>query len=263
MLSTAKILTPLAVRRACRTGALDGPTAGHAPGFAQGNLAILPAPLAKDFLAFCRSNPKPCPILGVSEAGSPHIKDLGDDCDLRTDLPRYCVWEKGELVDQPADITKYWRDDLVSFVIGCSFSFEEPLMRAGLSIRHIDAGSNVPMYRTSINCTPAGPFGGPMVVSMRPFTPADAIRAIEITSKYPQAHGAPVHFGRPEMIGITNIAAPDFGDPVRIAEDEVPVFWACGVTLLQAIQTAKPAFAITHAPGAMIVTDVPTELAKS
>lgn len=258
-----QILTPLAVRQACRTGALDGPTSGYAPGFAQGNLAILPARLAKDFHAFCRSNPKPCPILGVSQAGNPYIPDLGADLDIRTDLPRYCVWKDGALVDQPADISSYWREDLVSFVIGCSFSFEELLIQAGLSIRHIDARSTVPMYRTNINCVPAGPFGGPMIVSMRPFKPADAIRAIEITSRYPQAHGAPVHFGRPDMIGIKDIDAPDFGDPSRIEEGEVPVFWACGVTLQQAVQTAKPDFAITHAPGRMIVTDVPIALARA
>ena len=257
------VLTPVALRHACRTGAFDGPTSGYAPGFAQGNLAILPARLAQDFHAFCRRNPKPCPILGVSEPGDPQIKDLGADLDIRTDLPRYCVWKNGELVDQPADISAYWRDDLVAFVIGCSFSFEELLMQAGLSIRHIAARTTVPMYRTSLACTPAGPFGGPMVVSMRPFTPADAIRAIEITGKYPQAHGAPVHFGRPDMIGIKNIDAPDFGDPSPIGADEVPVFWACGVTLQQAIQTAKPDFAITHAPGRMIVTDVPIALARS
>ena len=249
--------TSLAVRQACRSGAFDGPTSGHAPGFAQGNLAILPKHLAEDFHEFCRRNPKPCPILGVAEVGASRIPALGADLDLRTDLPRYCVWKDGELIDQPTDISEYWRDDLVAFVIGCSFSFEELLIRAGLSIRHIETKTTVPMYRSNIRCATAGPFGGPMIVSMRPFKPADAIRAIEITSRYPQAHGAPIHFGRPEMIGIKDVGAPDFGDPSHVAEDEVPVFWACGVTLQQAIQTARPDFAITHAPGRMIVTDVP------
>lgn len=250
-------MTPLALRHACRTGGFDAPTSGHASGFVQGNLAILPASLAKDFREFCRRNPKPCPVVGISEAGNPHLPTLGADLDIRTDLPRYCVWKNGELIDQPTDVTSYWRDDLVAFVIGCSFSFEELLMRDGLSIRHIEAGSTVPMYRTNIACAAVGPFGGPMVVSMRPFTPKDAIRAIEITSGYPQAHGAPVHFGHPQAIGIADVGAPDFGDPSEIADGEVPVFWACGVTLQQAVQFAKPEFAITHAPGRMIVTDIP------
>ena len=223
----------------------------------QGNLAILPAPLAKDFREFCRRNPKPCPVVGTSDEGSPYLAELGADLDIRTDLPRYRVWRNGELIDEPADITSYWRNDLVAFVIGCSFSFEELLMRDGLSIRHIEAGSTVPMYRTNIACAPVGPFGGPMIVSMRPFKPKDAIRAIEITSGYPQAHGAPVHFGNPQSIGIADIGAPDFGDPSEIANGEVPVFWACGVTVQQAVQFAKPDFAITHAPGRMIVTDIP------
>lgn len=223
----------------------------------QGNLAILPAPLAKDFREFCRRNPKPCPVVGISDEGNPYLAELGADLDIRTDLPRYRVWKNGELTDEPADITSYWRNDLVAFVIGCSFSFEELLMRDGLSIRHIEAGSTVPMYRTNIACAPVGPFGGPMIVSMRPFKPKEAIRAIEITSGYPEAHGAPVHFGHPQSIGIGNIESPDFGDPSPVADGEVPVFWACGVTVQQAVQFAKPDFAITHAPGRMIVTDIP------
>ncbi|MGE4064504.1 MAG: putative hydro-lyase [Rhodospirillaceae bacterium] len=254
---TARAMTPSAMRHACRTGSFDGPTSGHAPGFAQGNVAILPATLAKDFREFCLNNPKPCPVMGVSGVGSPHIPALGADLDIRSDVPRYCVWKDGVLIDQPTDISKYWRDDLVAFVIGCSHSFEERLLQSGLSIRHIDAGTTVPMYRTNIACASAGPFAGPMIVSMRPFKPADAIRAIEITGRYPQAHGAPVHFGKPETIGIADIERPDYGDPSFIGEDEVPVFWACGVTMQQAIETAKPEFAITHAPGRMIVTDVP------
>jgi uncharacterized protein YcsI (UPF0317 family) len=247
---------PLGTRLAARFGALDGPTSGCAPGFVQGNLAILPADLAADFLRFSLLNPKPCPIVGMSEPGSPHIPALGHDFDIRTDVPRYRVWEHGVLVDEPQDISRYWRDDLVSFVIGCSHSFEEALIEDGLAIRHIDQGTTVPMYRTGLQCQPAGAFSGPMVVSMRPFTPPDAIRAIQITTRFPAVHGAPVHIGRPDLLGITDLGKPDFGDPVAMKDDEIPVFWACGVTPQAVIMAAKPAFAITHAPGRMIVTDI-------
>jgi uncharacterized protein YcsI (UPF0317 family) len=233
-----------------------GPTAGLAPGYVQGNLAILPADLAADFLRFCHLNPKPCPVVGISDPGSPRVPALGDDLDLRTDLPRYRVWRDGALVDEPTDILRWWRDDLVAFVIGCSFSFEEALIENGISLRHHERGCNVAMYRTSIETAPAGPFRGPMVVSMRPLQPADAIRAIQITSRFPNVHGAPVHIGLPEMIGIADLAKPDYGDAVPIREAELPVFWACGVTPQAVIAAAKPPFAITHAPGAMLVTDV-------
>lgn len=247
---------PQDVRVACRSGALRGPTAGLAPGHVQGNLAILPKSLAADFLRFATLNPKPCPIIGISDPGDPALPALGADLDIRTDLPLYRIWRKGELVDEVADIKAVWRDDLVSFVIGCSFSFEEALIADGLLIRHIDAGSNVPMYRTNIECRPAGPFAGPMVVSMRPFKPADAIRAIQITTRFPTVHGAPVHIGRPDLIGIKDIGKPDYGDAVDIRDHEIPVFWACGVTPQSVIAHAKPDFAITHAPGCMLVTDL-------
>jgi uncharacterized protein YcsI (UPF0317 family) len=247
---------PHDVRLACRSGDLRGPTAGLAPGYVQGNLAILPKALAADFLRFATLNPKPCPIIGIGEPGDPSLRALGADLDIRTDLPLYRIWRNGELVDEVADIKAAWREDLVSFVIGCSFSFEEALIADGLSIRHIDAGSNVPMYRTNIECRRAGPFAGPMVVSMRPFKPADAIRAIQITTRFPTVHGAPVHIGRPDLIGIKDIAKPDYGDPVDIRDDEIPVFWACGVTPQSIIAHAKPDFAITHAPGCMLVTDL-------
>jgi uncharacterized protein YcsI (UPF0317 family) len=233
-----------------------GVTAGVAPGFVQGNLAILPKSLAASFHRFCQLNPKPCPIIGMSEIGDPRIPALGLDLDIRTDLPRYRVWRYGELMEEPTDILAHWRDDLVAFVIGCSFSFEEALMADGLSIRHIEQNCNVPMYRTTIACKPADPFSGPMVVSMRPFGPADAIRAVQITSRFPAVHGAPVHFGKPELIGIQDISKPDYGDPVIIHPDEVPVFWACGVTPQSIILESKPDFAITHAPGRMLVTDL-------
>lgn len=242
-------------RLACRTGQFTGPTANVAPGYLQGNLAILPERLASSFHRFCQINPKPCPIVGMSEVGDPKIPSLGLDLDIRTDLPRYRVWRDGKLVEQPADIMAHWRKDLVAFVIGCSFSFEEALMADGLDIRHIEQGCNVPMYRTNILCTPAGPFSGPMVVSMRPFTPSDAIRAIQITTRFPAVHGAPVHFGDPALIGISDIAEPDYGDAVSIRPGEVPVFWACGVTPQSVIIETRPDFAITHAPGSMLVTD--------
>ncbi|MBV8427172.1 MAG: putative hydro-lyase [Hyphomicrobiales bacterium] len=248
--------SPKGARAASRSGALDGPTSGLAPGFVQGNLAVLPADLAGDFLHFCQRNPKPCPLIGVSEAGDPRLHLLGEDLDIRTDIPRYRVWKNGALVDEPQDILKWWRSDLVAFILGCSHSFEEALIEDGLSVRHIDRSTTVPMYRTNIACVRAGAFQGPMVVSMRPFRPADAIRAVQITTRFPAVHGAPVHIGLPQLIGIEDIAKPDYGEAVPIADDELPVFWACGVTPQAVIQAVRPPFAITHAPGRMIVTDI-------
>ncbi len=245
----------LNARRTIRSGLHRGPTAGLAPGFVQGNLAILPRKLAGDFERFCRLNPKPCPLIGVSAPGDWRVPALGDDLDIRSDLPRYRVWRNGELVDEPDDIAAYWRDDLVSFVIGCSFSFEEALSADGIEIRHIARGCNVPMYRTSVATQAAGPFHGPMVVSMRPMRPADAVRAVEITARFPAVHGSPVHIGKPEQIGIADLAKPDYGDAVPVNDDEVPVFWACGVTPQSVIATVKPDFCITHYPGCMLVTD--------
>jgi len=247
---------PQAVRLASRAGVLDGPTSGLAPGFVQGNLAILPADLAGDFLRFCQRNPKPCPLICVSEIGDPMLPSLGGDLDIRTDIPRYRVWKDGAMVEEPQDILKWWRDDLVAFVIGCSHSFEEALIEDGLSIRHIARGTTVPMFKTSIACAPAGPFAGPLVVSMRPFAPADAIRAIQITTRFPAVHGAPVHIGLPGLIGVRDVTRPDFGDPVPVGDHELPVFWACGVTPQAVIAAARPPFAITHSPGRMIVTDI-------
>lgn len=242
-------------RLACRTG-MASSTAGVANGFVQGNLAILPEKLAGAFHRFCQLNPRPCPIIGMSDIGDPRIPALGLDLDIRTDLPRYRVWRDGEVVEEPTDIMAHWRDDLVAFVLGCSFSFEEAMMDEGLPIRHIEHKVRVPMYRTTIACSPSGPFTGPMVVSMRPFKPKDAIRAVQITSRFPSVHGAPVHLGLPHLIGITDIAKPDYGDPVPVASDEIPVFWACGVTPQAVIAGAKLPFAITHAPGLMLVTDL-------
>ncbi|HEY7384635.1 MAG TPA: putative hydro-lyase [Beijerinckiaceae bacterium] len=252
----AGLRTGAEARRAARAGSAPPWTAGIAPGFVQGNVAILPAEFAADFLRFCQLNPKPCPLIGMAEAGSPGIPALGSDLDIRTDVPLFRVWRDGRLTDEPTDITPYWRDDLVTFVLGCSLSFEEALLHEGLPIRHVAAGSRVPMYRTNIACTPAGPFAGPMVVSMRPFTPAQAIRAIQITSRFPAVHGAPVHIALPEQIGIADLSAPDYGDPVDVGRDELPVFWACGVTPQAVIEAARLPFAITHAPGSMLVTDL-------
>ncbi|WP_414472122.1 putative hydro-lyase [Microvirga sp. M2] len=250
------LATGLDVRLAARSGTLRDQTSGLARGHVQGNLAILPADLASSFLRFCQRNPKACPLIGVSEPGDPRVPELGADLDIRTDLPLYRIWRDGELVDEVTDVSSVWRDDLVSFVIGCSFSFEEALMADGIVLRHIAEGTNVPMYRTNIPTQPSGPFHGPLVVSMRPLKPADAIRAVQITSRFPAVHGAPVHLGKPEMIGIKDLDAPDYGEPVRLADHEIPVFWACGVTPQSVVAAARPSFAITHAPGYMLVTDL-------
>ncbi len=248
--------TGLAARLRIRRGEHCGPTAGLAPGFVQANLAILPAALASDFLRFCQRNPKPCPLLAVSDPGSPALPELGTDLDIRTDAPRYRIWQDGEPIAEVDDLRAWWQDDLVSFLLGCSFSFEEALLAEGLPVRHIEQGCNVPMYRTNVPTRPAGPFAGPLVVSMRPMLPADAIRAIQITSRFPAVHGAPVHLGFPETIGIADLGAPDYGDPVPVRAGELPVFWACGVTPQSVIAASRPAFAITHAPGCMLVTDL-------
>jgi uncharacterized protein YcsI (UPF0317 family) len=244
-----------AVRLASRRGDWTGPTSGVAHGFVQGNLTILPQRWADDFMRFCHLNPKPCPLLAVSAPGDFRLPTLGEDLDIRTDVPRYRVFQHGAIVDEPDEIGAHWRDDLVSFVLGCSFSFEEALLDAGIELRHVTQGTTVPMYRTSIATRPAGAFHGPMVVSMRPMKPADAIRAIQITTRFPAVHGAPVHLGKPELIGIADIAKPDYGEPVSIGDDEIPVFWACGVTPQSVIEMARPELCITHYPGRMLVTD--------
>jgi uncharacterized protein YcsI (UPF0317 family) len=243
-------------RWSIRSGRFSGPTAGLAAGNVQANLVILPKALAHDFLRFAQANPKPCPVLAVSEPGDPGLPSLGKDLDIRTDLPKYRVWRRGELREEPLDIRHVWQDDLVGFALGCSFSFEQALVEEGIELRHMTCGSNVPMYRTNIRCMPAGRFAGPLVVSMRPLAPADAIRAIQITSRFPSVHGAPVHIGLPEAIGIEDLATPDYGDSVPMREGELPVFWACGVTPQAVIAEAKPEFCITHAPGSMLITDL-------
>jgi uncharacterized protein YcsI (UPF0317 family) len=245
-----------AARRGIRAGEFTGQTSGLAEGHVQGNVVILPKALAHDFLHYCQRNPKPCPLLAVSEPGHAALPSLGADLDIRTDVPRYRVWRRGELVAEPTDIRDVWREDLVTFVIGCSFSFEQALIEAGLPVRHIEQGRNVPMYRTTVATAQAGPFGGPLVVTMRPMRAQAAIRAIQVTSRFPGVHGAPVHIGDPSLIGIRDLAKPDYGDAVDVHANEIPVFWACGVTPQAAIEQARPDFCVTHAPGAMLITDL-------
>lgn len=244
------------VRARIRQGLWTSHTSGLADEHVQGNLVVLPQALAGDFLRYCQRNPKPCPLLAVSEPGQSALPTLGSDIDVRTDLPRYRVWRHGELVDELTDITPLWRDDLVSFVIGCSFSFEQALLEAGLPLRHVEQGRNVAMYRTHLPTESAGPFAGPLVVTMRPLRAAAVIRAVQVTSRFPNVHGAPVHIGDPSLIGINDLARPDYGDAVDVLPDELPVFWACGVTPQAAIQQARPEFCISHAPGAMLITDL-------
>jgi len=232
-----------------------GPTTGLAAGYAQANLIAVPADWAYEMLLFTQRNPRPCPVLDVTDAGSPHTV-LAPGADLRTAIPRYRVWENGVLAAEPTDATPYWRDDLVAFLIGCSFTFESALTAAGVPLRHVSQGRNVAMYVTTMPCRPAGRLHGPMVVSMRP-VPADLVdTAIRVTARMPAVHGAPVHVGDPAFIGITSLSTPDFGDPVEAEPGDVPVFWACGVTPQAALMASRPPFAITHAPGHMLVTDV-------
>lgn len=244
------------LRQRIRRGAWTRTTEGLAPGYVQANLAILPRDLAPDFQRFCALNPKPCPLLASSEPGDPALPGLGRDIDIRTDVPRYRVWRDGELVEEVEDISALWRDDLVTFAIGCSHSFEEPMLADGLRLRHIERGHPVPVYYSSIPCVPSGVFHGPMAVSMRPFRPADAIRAIQITSRFPAVHGAPVHLGHPEQIGIQDLAKVDDGHPTEVMPDEIPLFWGCGVTPQTVVRASRPEFCITHAPGHMLVTDL-------
>ncbi|MEH0553267.1 putative hydro-lyase [Streptomyces sp. B21-101] len=249
--------SPDAARARFRAG-LAGPTAGVAAGHTQANLISVPADWAYDMLLFCQRNPKPCPVLDVTDAGS-WTTVLAEGADLRTDLPRYRVWEDGELVDEPTDVRAYWRDDLVSFVIGCSFTFEWALSGAGVPIRHVEQGRNVPMYVTSRECRPAGRLHGPLVVSMRPVPPRHLATAIRESSLLPAVHGGPVHCGDPSALGIDDLGRPDFGDPVDSEPDDIPVFWACGVTPQAAVTASRPPFALTHAPGQMFLTDARDE----
>ena len=243
------------IRDAIRAGHYTRHTAGLAPGRLQVNLAILPAALAGDFRRFCLLNPRPCPLLGVSQPGDPRIPRLGADIDLRTDVPRYCVYRDGALAETPTDLSALWQDDFVVFALGCSFTFERAMLADGLPVAHVARDATVPMYRTGLETTPAGPFGGGMVVSMRPLPEGMVDRAAAISARYPHAHGAPVHAGDPAAIGIRDLARPDWGDAMPVGPGEVPVFWACGVTPQAAILRAAPPVAITHAPGHMLICD--------
>ncbi len=247
--------TPAQVRAAIRRGEIDFPTAGMCAGYAQANLVILPPEYAADFEEYTRLNPFPCPVLEIVK-GSPLTHAMGEGASLVTDIPRYRVYENGVFTKELTDASAYWKEGYVGFLIGCSFSFEEALLAAGIPVRHIEQGCNVPMFKTSIATKKAGPFEGPMVCSMRPMTPEQAQRAYEITAAMPNVHGAPVQIGHPEAIGVADVMKPDYGDPVEIREGEIPVFWPCGVTPQAAVENAKPPIVITHAPGHMFITDI-------
>ncbi|MBI2461851.1 MAG: putative hydro-lyase [Candidatus Rokubacteria bacterium] len=248
---------PREIREEIRRGKWTAPTAGLAPGYVQANLVILPEADAYDFLLFCQRNPRPCPLIEVTDPGSPEPAGVAPGADLRTDLPKYRVYRDGRLEAEVTEIAAYWRDDLVSFLLGCSFTFERALLDAGVPLRHIAEGKNVAMWRTSLACRPAGRFHGPMVVSMRPIPAPLVPRAVTVTARYPMAHGAPVHIGDPAAIGIRDVTRPEWGDPLPILPGEAPVFWACGVTPQAVALEAKPPLVITHSPGHMFITDLP------
>lgn len=253
-----KIVSPAALRGLCRSGEFNGPTAGFAKGHVQANMLIVPREHAFDFLLFCQRNSKPCPIVEVLDPGCFEPK-CAPGADVRSDLPGYRIFEDGVLTREVSDIRSLWRDDFVTFLIGCSFSFENALIEGGIPLRHVQQGVNVAMYRTNIACQSSGRFEGNMVVSMRPIKSRDIARAVEISGRYPQVHGAPVHIGHSELIGISDLSRPDFGDPVEIMEDELPVFWACGVTPQYVVELSRLPYCISHSPGKMLVTDLKTE----
>lgn len=245
-------LTPTEAREFFRSG-LRVPTSGWCSCWTQANLIAVPRDSAYDVLLFAQRNPKPCPVLDVTEQGA--VRSSLFSGDLRTDLPAYRIYENGELVAEPTDVCDLWREDLVAFLLGCSFTFETALLEAGVPVRHVEAGTNVPMYRTNQPCRPAGDLSGPLVVSMRP-VPAELVAAaVRVTARYPAVHGAPVHVGDPDVVGIKDLDSPDFGDPVELRAGEVPVFWACGVTPQAAVMHSRPELAIAHSPGHMAITD--------
>ncbi len=248
-------LSPSGAREVIRRKEWTGPTAGLAQGYVQANLVVLPRDWAFDLLLFCQRNPRPCPVLDVTEPGYPTPRGIARGADIRTDLPKYRVYRDGVLEDEPLDVTDIWRDDLVGFLLGCSFTFERALVEAGVPVRHIEMGVNVPMYITNIPCRAAGRLSGPMVVSMRPVPAGLVSKAVTTTSLFPAVHGAPVHAGDPQGIGIADLSRPDFGDPVEVRDGEVPLFWACGVTPQAALMASRPPFAITHSPGYMFIGD--------
>ncbi|MHA6327242.1 putative hydro-lyase [Roseivivax sp. CAU 1753] len=257
--SQLKASTPAALREAIRSGQYLSHTAGLGQGFLQANLAILPERYALDFMRYCQRNPKPCPISGVSDTGVPLMVTLGRGIDIRTDVPAYNIYRDGKLSGSAPDISNLWQDDFVAFALGCSFTFEHALMNAGIPVWHIENDTTVPMFRSNIETVPAGPFGGKMVVSMRAIREDQVALAVEVSRRFPAAHGAPVHWGDPAQIGLANLSRPDWGDPAPVPEGHVPVFWACGVTPQVAIERARLPICITHKPGHMLVTDVPED----
>ncbi len=259
MSSGASGLTGAEARALIRNGRWRGPTAGLAPGYVQANLVIMPREHAFHFLAWCSRNSRPCPVLDVLEPGIAE-PSIAPGADLRTDLPRYRVYRGADAAaEEVEDIRAVWREDLTSFLLGCSYTFEAALVRAGVPVRHWEAGSNVPMYITNIATAGAGPFAGPTVVSMRPVPGRLVARAVQVTSRFPGAHGAPLHVGGPADIGVRDLARPDFGDPPQMQPGDVPVFWACGVTSQVALARAGLPFFIGHSPGHMFVSDIRDE----
>ena len=258
-MTAAADLAPGALRAMARRGAWTGPTAGAAQGWLQCNLAILPERNAADFGAWCRANPRVCPLVGIGAPGDPRLPALGADIDLRTDLPGYSIFRGGEPAGHAASVGDLWRDDLVAFAFGCSFSFEDVLLREGVDLRYLARGEREAIYRSTLETEPVGRFAGPLVVSMRPLRPADAIRAIEVTARYPLAHGAPVHIGKPEVIGIDIERPMETLGTVSVPDDELPLFWACGVTPQLAIRRAAPDLCIAHRSAHMLATDIPMQ----
>ena len=247
---------PSGIRELFRTSQLICPTSGMAPGYVQTNLAILPMSYAFDFLLFCQRNPKPCPLIEVIEPGEYKPIKSAPNADIRFDVPQYRIYKNGILSKEVENISDIWRDDLVTFLFGCSFSFEEALIESGISLSHFENNKNVSMFITNIETVPAGVFSGPTVVSMRSIPRDKLVKTIQVTSRFPNVHGAPIHIGDPELIGINDISNPDFGDVNIIKEGEVPVFWACGVTPQAVAMKSKPSLMITHSPGHMFVTDI-------
>jgi uncharacterized protein YcsI (UPF0317 family) len=254
---------PREIRADIRAGTITGVTAGLGDGYVQANLAALPKELAYDFLLFCQRNAQACPLLEVTEVGCPELPQLAQGADLRTDIPRYRIYEHGSVTAEVTDATSYWRDDLVAFLLGCSFTFEWALLDAGIPLWHIEHGRNVAMWRTSIMCRPAGVFHGPLVVSMRPIPSPLVARAVTTSARFPRAHGAPIHIGDPAAIGIHDLGAPDWGDAPELQSGDVPVFWACGVTPQAVALASRPPFMITHSPGHMFITDLPNSTLAS
>jgi uncharacterized protein YcsI (UPF0317 family) len=243
------------IREQIRSGEFTSNTSGVMPNLVQGNVVILPKEQADKFVEFCLLNPTPCPILGVSEPGEYGIPALGDSLDIRHDIPQYHIFENGDLVETPTSIEEFWKDDSVAIILGCSFSFEDALQRKGYKIRNIEMNTNVSMYETTISTNETDDFKGNMVVTMRPFKQHEIDDVVEITRAFEKAHGAPVHIGDPNIIGIKDLNSPEYGSPVTLEEDDIPVFWGCGVTTQSILKKAKLPQVITHAPGKMLITD--------